>query len=375
MCAVGAFGKMAEYTGVPLFPIRTVYDFFLKRALDQLYYSAYWGGSFCMLGTPSGVSLSSEGAQHSWKSDIQMPGLITWEPSFAAEMDWILSDAMRRHVKVDYAGRNAVLIRGTTRELPQALLLDWVRRQVASKASAPAGALRPVNAPGGWLDGIDESSVAPLADEALLARVREDCLQGAYRMVDWQGYVGYEPGDNVVNMFVMGALVPEACEAVEDLLKRGIYANLFVVSSPELLLGILGEQSEYRHLREGLGITGDLYATANAGDSQAGLVSIAGRRVPVVAVFDGEAGLLDNIGSIVGVKQRTLAVRKFSKCGRPSKIYSYHGLDAESIVEAAGAVLSDTALENLRVSPDLLQQLQGGGTNSLPNWRDLWPQA
>ena len=101
MCAVGAFGKMAEYTGVPLFPIMTVYDFFLKRALDQLYYSAYWGGSFCMIGTPSGVSLSSEGAQHSWKSDIQMPGLITWEPSFAAEMDWILSDAMKRHAKGD----------------------------------------------------------------------------------------------------------------------------------------------------------------------------------------------------------------------------------------------------------------------------------
>ncbi|MDF1838492.1 MAG: pyruvate dehydrogenase, partial [Planctomycetota bacterium] len=107
MCAVGAFGQMAAFTGVPLYPMMTVYDFFLKRALDQMYYSIYWGGSFVVIGTPAGVSLSAEGAQHSWKSDIQMPGLITWEPSFAQEMDWILSESLRRHVQNDYAGRNA----------------------------------------------------------------------------------------------------------------------------------------------------------------------------------------------------------------------------------------------------------------------------
>ncbi len=374
MCAVGAFGKMAEYTGVPLFPIMTVYDFFLKRALDQLYYSAYWGGSFCMIGTPSGVSLSSEGAQHSWKSDIQMPGLITWEPSFAAEMDWILSDAMKRHVQNDFAGRNAVLIRGTTRELPQALLLDWVRRQAKSKASLPSEPLIPADAPDGWLAGTDESTLAAQDDATLLARVREECLAGAYRLIDWEGYAGYEPGDNVVQMFVMGALVPEACAAVEQLLQRGVFANLFVVSSPELLLGILGEQSEYHHLRETLGVTGDLYAVQGASDSAAGLASLAGRRVPIVAVFDGEAGLLDNIGSVVGVKQRTLAVRKYSKCGRPSQVYRYHHLDPDSIVEAAGQVLSETALENLRVSPQLLQDQAQAASAARLDWRELWPR-
>ena len=68
----------------------TVYDFFIKRALDQLYYNLYWGAEFVIMGTPSGVTLSPEGAQHSWKSDIQIPNLITWEPTFAVEMDWIL---------------------------------------------------------------------------------------------------------------------------------------------------------------------------------------------------------------------------------------------------------------------------------------------
>ena len=51
----------------------------------------------------------------------------------------------------------------------------------------------------------------------------------------------------------MGSLVVEAVEASKALLERGVYANVIAVTSPELLLGILGEQDEYRHLREGPG--------------------------------------------------------------------------------------------------------------------------
>ncbi|MFT7464464.1 MAG: pyruvate dehydrogenase E1 component, partial [Pseudohongiellaceae bacterium] len=65
MSAVGSFGMMGHYAGVPFFPIMTVYDFFVKRALDQLFYNLYWASEFVIIGTPSGVSLSSEGAQHS----------------------------------------------------------------------------------------------------------------------------------------------------------------------------------------------------------------------------------------------------------------------------------------------------------------------
>jgi pyruvate dehydrogenase E1 component len=125
-------------------------------------------------------------------------------------------------------------------------------------------------------------------------------------------------------------------------------------------------------LRETLGIDGDLHAVEGAGDDEAGLLSVAGRRIPVVATCDGEAGLLDNIGSIVGVKQKTLAVRKFSKCGRPDEVYAYHHLDAASIVEAAGEVLSRTALENLRVSPEMLARF-AGKPRATQDWRELWP--
>ena len=107
MSAAGSFGRMAHYTGLPCFPIMTVYDFFIKRALDQLFYNLYWGAEFVIIGTPSGVTLAPEGAQHSWKSDIQIPNLITWEPAFAIEVDWILSDAIRRHMLDENEGRRA----------------------------------------------------------------------------------------------------------------------------------------------------------------------------------------------------------------------------------------------------------------------------
>jgi pyruvate dehydrogenase E1 component len=146
-----------------------------------------------------------------------------------------------------------------------------------------------------------------------------------------------------------------------------------VVSSPELLVGGLGEASDTRHLRETLGINGDLHVTPGPVRGDGDLISIAGRRVPIVAVFDGEAGLLDNIGSVVGVKQRTLAVRKFSKCGRPRDVFEYQHLDADSIVEACGRALAETALEDLRLAPGQLERLASGSGKKKKSWRSLWP--
>jgi len=374
MSAVGSFGTMARYVGLPFFPIMTVYDFFIKRALDQLYYNLYWGAEFVILGTPSGVTLAPEGAQHSWKSDIQIPNLITWEPLFAIEVDWVLSDAIRRHMTEDNQGRRGVLIRGVTLGVQQKLLLENLRKQARNKAGSLAATLKPAGSDESWGAAVDEARIAPLPDAEILQQLRLDSLEGAYYLVDWRGYEGYEPGDNVVNIFALGALGIEALRATEKLLERGIFANLIVVSSPELLLGILGEQSDYRHLTEGLSINGDLHVTQGGQASHAELVSIAGRRVPCVAVCDGEAGLLDNIGSVLGVKQQTLAVRKFSKCGRVDDVFALQGLDRDSIVEACGKVLSLTALENLSVSPSSLQRLSGAATEPRSNWRELWPQ-
>jgi pyruvate dehydrogenase E1 component len=202
-------------------------------------------------------------------------------------------------------------------------------------------------------------------------------LNGAYYLIDYRGYAGYEPGDNVVHIFAMGSPSTEAIKASRLLLEKGIYANVIVVTSPDLLLGNLAHADGYRHLRQGLGLNADLYVRGlDAGDGGE-LRTLAGRRVPIVSVHDGEIGLLDNIGSLVGVRQETLAVRKHSRCGRPSDVYRYHHLDADSLVEACGKVLAETALENAHWPGQEHDTASAGGNgaahHSDDDWRRLWP--
>jgi pyruvate dehydrogenase E1 component len=371
MSCMGSYGRMRDVVGIPIIPLMTVYDFFLKRALDQLFYNLYWRSSFILVGTPSGVTLSPEGAQHGWKSDIQIPNQITWEPAFCQEMDWILSESIRRHLLNDNEGRTGVIVRGVTRGIDQKQLIKNLKAQARFKTE-------PVSMyPSGYpLEGAtDQAKVPSLSDEQIFNALREDVLKGAYYLIDYRGYANYEPGDNVVNIFSLGAMVTEAISASEQLLKKGVYANVIVVTSPDLLIGNLGHVNNYQHLRENLQINGNLHLhpTVNGDATQGEIVTLSGRRVPCVSVHDGEPGLMDNIGSIVGVRHEALAVRKHSKCGRPVEIYKYHGIDADAVVEACGRVLAETAMENIRVSQRVLNQSQT--PSSSPNhWGELWDQ-
>lgn len=370
MNAAGSFGKMGHFMGIPFLPLMTVYDFFIKRALDQLYYNLYWGAGFILVGTPSGITLAPEGAQHSWKSDIQIPNMITWEPAFAIEMDWIICDAIRRHFLGENDNRKGVLIRGVTRGILQKNLIENLRRQVRFKQDMPEGALLGASGADG---GLLEAEVPSVVDAEIFATVREHALQGGYMLVDYRGYTGYAPGENVVHLFVMGALVPEVLEASQKLLDRGIYANVVVVTSPDLLIGELGRATGYRHLTETLGIDGTLHLRTDAPLDAIDAVDVAGRRIPVVSVHDGEVGLLDNIGSIIGVRQVPLAVRKFSKSGTPAHIFEYHGLHADGIVETCGQALAETAMEQVSLSQGAVRQIRQQGDQPA-DWRELWPE-
>lgn len=369
MSCMGSYGRLRDTLGIPLLPLMTVYDFFVKRALDQFFYDLYWKSSFILVGTPSGVTLSPEGAQHGWKSDIQIPNQITWEPFFCQELDWILCDSVKRHVLNDNEGRSGVFVRGVTRGVEQKDLMKYLKTQQRFKIDQNQSLAHkdyPVNG------ATDESTIGILPEAEIMSQLRTDVLNGGYYLIDYRGYAGYEPGDNVVNIFALGALGTEAIKASNELLEKGIYANVIIVTCTDLLIGNLGHENDYHHLKNNLGINADLHIQPLAnGSVQSGeLTTFAGRRVPIVSVHDGEPGLLDNIGSIIGVKHEALAVRKHSKCGRPSDIYKFHGIDSDSVVEACGKVLSETALEQIKISQKALGEtrpaLQG-------DWRQLWP--
>jgi pyruvate dehydrogenase E1 component len=348
MSAAGSFGKAGEYFGLPLMPVMTVYDFFIKRALDQLYYNAYWRSGFIVVGTPSGVTLSPEGAQHSWKSDIQMPAMLSWEPFFARETEWILCDALQRQVTGDNADRTAVIVRGVTRSVRQKDLFARLSTQ---------------------------ARFAGLAEAEVMAQTRADALRGAYWLVHHEGAADYQPGENVVCLMSMGAPTAEALLACDRLKELGICANLLVVTCADLLLGRFAERDGYAHLKHlGLDGTVHLVATAGAALDAADLVLLAARQVPIVAVVDGEPGLLDNAGSILGVRQITLGVSKFSKSGRPEEVYAYHGFGPDQIAQACGRALAESTLREVRVSRAAAEALAQGRTPApLRDWRALWP--
>lgn len=370
MSCVGSFGRLRDTLGIPIMPLMTVYDFFIKRALDQYFYNLYWKSSFFCVGTPSGVTLSPEGAQHGWKSDIQIPNQITWEPFFCQELDWIFCESLRRHFFNDNAGRNGVLIRCVTRGAEQKDFLHYLKKQVRFKSLPDANQkLHRSEFP---LSGaVNEEEVSSFDDTSIFNQIREEVLQGGYYLIDYRGYAGYEPGDNVVNIFSMGSPTTEAIKASEALLSHGIYANVIVITSPDLICGIQAHENDYHYLRNVLAVNGDLYLHRKEEVSTGDMITVAGKRVPIVSVHDGEAGLLDNLGSIVGVRQESCAVRKHSKVGRPSEIYAYHGIDAESVVEACGKVLAETALEQTLVRENVLQEFPNDATKT--HWTELWP--
>jgi len=313
---MAAFGKVRDILGAPLLPVMTVYDFFIKRALDQYFYALYWNSSFILCGTPSGITLSPEGAQHGWKSDFQIPNQVTWEPFFLHELEWIISDAIYRHFTWNNENRTGVLIRAVTRGVDQKQFLKCLKtqrrfKQDQQKTLMPKSCL--------ISDAVDESQLTCIPESEILDQTKLNVLAGAYYLLNYSGYADYISEDNVVHLFSMGSPSTSTITGSRELLRQGIYANVIIVTSPDLLLGNLANKNNYFHLRNTL--------------------ELKNTKSPVVSVHDGEPGLLDNIGSILGVHQESLAVRKHSLCGRPDDVYKYHKIDKDSVVQTCLKVL------------------------------------
>jgi pyruvate dehydrogenase E1 component len=275
---LGALGLTHELSGEILLPIGTLYDPFLARGLDALAHALYSGGRFIVVATPSGISLSPEGGAHQSVFTpgigIGLPGIVYYDPPFAQEVEWILLEGLRG--LADRAGGASLYLRLSTKPVAQRL--------------------------------------APTADTDQRRRV----LRGAYRLVDARGEPGYDPEVNAAQIFAAGAMVPEAVEAARALREQGVFANVFAVTSPDLL---------YRDAR----------------GSAAYLRELVGGRdqyVPVVSVLDGHSHTLAFIGGALGVPQVPLGVDDFGQSGARRDLYRHYGIDADAIANAALAAIS-----------------------------------
>ncbi|HEX8123345.1 MAG TPA: 1-deoxy-D-xylulose-5-phosphate synthase N-terminal domain-containing protein [Solirubrobacteraceae bacterium] len=256
---LGELGATWSRDGQPLLPVGTIYDPFVTRAHEPWSFGIYAGGQSILVGTPSGVTLGPEGGAHQSvitpSIGIEQPGCVSWEPAFGRDFEWCFLHALSRLGRPD---GTASYFRLSTRPVDQAL---------AGEAS------------------------------------RDDVLRGGYVL---------RRGSAAVTIVAVGALVPEALAAAEE-----IDAEVVVLTSPDLVFRALQAR---RGLRDG---------------DDAILDRLFAEPRPLVTLLDGHPHSLAFLGGVHGVPVSGLGVTEFGQSGDIAELYAYHGIDAETVVGAA----------------------------------------
>ena len=238
-----------------------------------------------IVGTPSGVTLAPEGGAH--QSTItasvgaELPGINYAEPAFAAEVDWLLCDALARLGAPD--GESCYL-RLSTRPIDQGLL-------------------------------------GPVAERLGPDRLRAQVLAGGYRLVERPPAGG--PGVTIVTT---GVTVVEAVAAADALDAEGVDATVIHLTSPDRVFRAW--QAARRRAIEG----GLAAIPATHLDT---LVPPAERSRPVVSVHDAASHSLAWLGSALGTRQLPLGVDRFGESGTIADLHALTGISADHILNAA----------------------------------------
>ena len=280
---LGQLGLSEELSGRRLIPIGTVYDPFVARGLDPLVHAAYQGARFIAVATPSGVSLSTEGGAHQGVITpgilTQLPGAVYYEPCFARELEWIMHDAVTRIGSG--VGESVILRLGTT--------------------------------------PIDQSLMPAPADGAATEAQRRGVLAGCHRLLE-------APADaeERVHLFAVGPIVPEALKAAEMLAPEGIGANVFSVTSPDLLHRLLMKANR-----------SELQGTDDGPYDPTGLLKEGETGLPVVTAMDGHPHTMSFLGSALDCPSVNLGVDGFGQSGSRADLYRQFDIDARGIYAAA----------------------------------------
>jgi pyruvate dehydrogenase E1 component len=277
---LGELGTTWERYGAPLLPVGTIYDPFVGRCLEPWSFSIYAGGQSILVGTPSGVTLAPEGGAHQSiitpSIGIEQPGCVAYEPAFGQDLEWTLLHALGL---LGRPGGSSAYFRLSTRPLDQAL------------AAVPEDAT-----------GREERRRQAIAGGYLLRR---------------------SPGAPAVTIAAMGAVLPEALAAAEELERGGVATDVAVVTSADLLFRAL-------RARSGLG-DGD--------ESALDAVLPADRAAPLVTVLDGHPHTLAYLGLVRGVPVAPLGVERLGQSGDVADLYEHHGIDTDTIAGAAADLL------------------------------------
>jgi pyruvate dehydrogenase E1 component len=274
---LAAAGLSGDLFGERLFPIGTLYDPFIARGLDALNYACYQDARFLLVATPSGITLGPEGGAHQSINPpliaLGQPGLRHYEPAFADELALVMEEAFRL---IDDPQGESTYLRLSTRAIRQVERSDDSWRQGALKG-------------GYWLR---------------------------------------PPGANAEAAIVaMGAVMPEALAAWDELRHDVPGLGLLSVTSPDLLhrgwtaaqAARWGGEREASHAEQLL----------SALAANAGLVTIA----------DAAPASLSWLGGVLGQRVAPLGVERFGQTGNLADLYAAYRLDGDAITEGVAELL------------------------------------
>ena len=157
-----------------------------------------------------------------------------------------------------------------------------------------------------------------------LAGLRQDVLRGGYRLLEHGSDPRYFPGKNVLNIFTCGVMVVDALEAGRKLSQEGIFANVIVVTSPDLLFRGWQHANKLKMKNPGTRFTFHLES----------LIPASERHVPIVTVLDGHSHALSFIGSVFGSKALCLGVDEFGQSGQAEELYDHYQIGVKAISQA-----------------------------------------
>lgn len=299
---LSALGLSHSIFGERLLPIGTLYDPFIERGLDALNYACYQDARFIVVATPSGVTLAPEGGAH---QSIATPligmaqdGLASFEPAFVDELATVL------RFSFEYLQRS-----GDGQPDPVTWLRDAFGGSIYLRLST-----RPIEQP----------------KRAIDQTLAEQILNGGYWM--------RKPGPNAqVIVAYSGAIAPEAIEAVgligEDRRDVGLLA---ITSADRLNAGWTAAQRAREH--------GLVHARSHVERLLGEVPSTCG----LVTVIDGHPATLAWLGSVKGHRTRSLGVEHFGQTGTIADLYRHHGIDAQSIAQAAQGISPGRPIRHLR---------------------------
>jgi pyruvate dehydrogenase E1 component len=272
---LAAAGLSHELTGARVIPIGTVYDPFVNRGHDALFYGCYQDARFLLVSTPSGITLAPEGGQHQATNTpllgIVQDRLACFEPAYCDELAILLRHAFDSMQKPD---GSAVWLRLSTQ-----LLVQPARALDAAHVIAGAHWVVPP-APGAGIAIAYQGAVAGEAETAFSA-LRED-----------------EPG-----------------------------AGLLAVTSPDRLYA--DWRAAQRIRRRGQAATSHIET----------LLAPLARGAAIISVLDGHPAAHAWLGAVRGQKVMALGPDHFGQSGDLTDLYREYEIDADAILQACAEAL------------------------------------